>query len=86
MPARVSSGLLLLLPAQSWHVEAVAKTHPHHLPPLLLQQVEALRAQQAMLVAQRDAEVAAMEAGLAHNAALIEERDQVGCYERCCHC
>mmetsp|Transcript_6840 Transcript_6840/g.18352 ORF Transcript_6840/g.18352 Transcript_6840/m.18352 type:complete len:295 (-) Transcript_6840:410-1294(-) len=40
------------------------------------QQVEALKQQQAQLVAQRDRELAAMEAGLAHNAALIEERDQ----------
>lgn len=43
---------------------------------MLLVQVEALRQQQAQLVAQRDRELAAMEAGLAHNAALIEERDQ----------
>jgi uncharacterized protein involved in exopolysaccharide biosynthesis len=71
------------LPVACQHFELAAAQKPKSISSVIViellttsPQVEVLRQQQAQLVAQRDRELAAMEAGMAHNAALIEERDQ----------
>eukprot|EP00967_Tisochrysis_lutea_P149342 scaffold286904_cov18-Tisochrysis_lutea.AAC.1 len=69
-PGACGSGAAAAAPLPQPSARALACTHAPD------KFVEALKQQQAQLVAQRDRELAAMEAGLAHNAALIEERDQ----------